>query len=73
MEYVGNYVELKHWARKDHDRPFGARNLYRVGRETEKAIHVVPVDYFYKQEPDAFWAPKSAVTNIINSTVHIDD
>jgi hypothetical protein len=73
MEYTGNYVELKSWARKDYNRPFGARNLYRVGSETEKAVHVCPVDFAYKQEPTLFWAPKSAVTNVISSTVHIDD
>lgn len=64
--YVGKYVELKHWARKDITRPFGARNMYRVGRETEKAVKVVPVDYAYKTEPDYFWAPKSAIVSVID-------
>lgn len=71
--YTGNYVELKPWARKDFDRPYGARNLYYVGRETEKAVHVVPVDHAYKVEPTAFWSPKSAVIKIIDTHCHIDD
>ena len=73
MEYTGKYVELKHWARKDFNRPFEARNLYRVCRETEKAVLVIPVDHNYKQEPDTFWAPKSAVVNLIDTSMHFDD
>ena len=72
-EYTGKYVELKQWARKDIDRPFGARNLYYVGRETEKAVHVCPVDCNYKQNPTTFWSPKSAVINVIDNTCHIND
>lgn len=58
-EFNGRYVELAHWARKD-DRPYGARNLYRVCRETEKAILVNPVDGYIGNEDVTFWASKKA-------------
>ena len=64
MTYTDKYVQIKDWARKDIDRPFGARNFYRVCRETEKAVYLCPVDYGYKREPTLFWCPKSAVTDI---------
>lgn len=62
-EYTGKYVELKHWARKDITRTFDCRNLYKVIKETEKAVYCEPVDYIHN-EPEYFWAPKSAITNI---------
>lgn len=57
------HVGLKSWARKDKCRPFGARNLYEVIRETEKAILVIPVDigHIDIDAVDTFWAPKSTV------------
>lgn len=55
------YIALKHWARKDIYRPYGARNMYQVVRETDKAVYVIPVDVPYNIEPAAFWAPKSAI------------
>lgn len=70
MTYTDNYVEIKQWARKDIDRPFGARNLYRVCGETEKALKIAPVDFAYKSEPTVFWCPKSAVLNVIDSHGH---
>ena len=69
---VGMYVVLKHWARKDFNRPYGARNLYRVCRETEKAVLCCPVDFFYKQEPETFWSPKSAITEVIDTSMHFE-
>lgn len=73
MDYKGMYVSLKPWARKDHDRPYGARNLYYCARETEKAVLVAPVDTAYKMEAVSFWAPKSAVTeNHGNGAMHFD-
>lgn len=74
--FTGNYVALMPWARKDHCRPFGARNLYYVARETEKAILVAPVDVPYgsKMEHHSFWAAKSAVAdNLGNGSMHFDD
>jgi hypothetical protein len=62
MNYNGKYVEIKAWARKDHDRPFGARNMYRVCRETEKAVLINPVDTW--DVDFTFWCPKSAITHI---------
>lgn len=62
MKYVGMYLSLKPWARKDYSRPYGARNLYYCARETDKAVLVAPVDTEYNMQPASFWAPKSAVT-----------
>lgn len=56
-------VSLKNWARKDTTRPFGARNMYEVIRETEKAIYVIPVDIGHVDidHVQPFWVPKSTV------------
>lgn len=62
---LGKHCSIKHWARKDITRPFGARNMYRICRETEKAVLLCPVDYGYKQEPDTFWCPKSAIVDML--------
>lgn len=62
--YTGLYVGLKHWARKDYNGSRNVRNIYKVIRETEKAVYVCPadtdygVDYYY-----CFWSAKSAITN----------
>lgn len=72
-ELKGSYVALKPWARKDTGRPFGARNLYYVARETEKAVLVSPVDTQYKMEAASFWCPKCAITeNFGNGAMHFD-
>ena len=62
-EFAGTYIALKPWARKDISRPFGARNLYYVAKETEKAVLVAPVDTDYKMESVSFWASKKAITD----------
>lgn len=51
------YVSLKLWARKVRG-AYGARNMYKVIKETEKAIKVVCVD---DDDGEAFWAAKSTV------------
>lgn len=65
MKYVGKYVEIKFWARKDNH-PFEARNMYRVCKETEKAVLLNAVDYYPGQGDFTFWAPKSSITHIYN-------
>lgn len=63
MGQIFTTVALKQWARKD---PYTieCRNMYDVIRETERAVLVVPVDY-YGDEPVRFWAAKSAITCVI--------
>lgn len=58
--YTGLYVGLKHWARKDSTK---MRNIYRVNRETDKAVFVCPADTEFNCGYVCFWAPKSAITN----------
>lgn len=60
--YNGKFVEIKQWARKDINRPFEARNLYRVCRETDKAVLLNPVDGYH--DDFTFWCPKSAIVRI---------
>lgn len=60
--YTGLYVGLKHWARKDYSGSY-LRNIYKVIRETAKAVYVCPVDTEFNCEYVCFWAAKSAITN----------
>lgn len=57
-------VEIKNFFRKDFNRPYGARNLYRVCKQTEKAVLLNPVDYGHGDPNFTFWCPKSAITEI---------
>lgn len=64
ITYNGKYVEIKHWARKDPNRPFEARNLYRVCRETEKAVLLNAVDCYSGFDDFTFWCAKSAIVKV---------
>lgn len=60
---IGKYVSIKSWARKD-DYTYEARNLYRVCRETEKAVLLNAVDCYEYNKDFTFWCAKSAITHI---------
>lgn len=61
--YTGKYVEIKFWARKD-DHPYEARNMYRVCRETEKAVLLNAVDCYDYNKDFTFWCAKSAIVHV---------